>query len=123
MSESETIKGDVQRIPESKLDELQGRHGKIFVTEICGVEFAVRKPQYQEWRRFEIGTFDAVRSGGVEAINASEDLVKRCCVSHTSEELRNFANSPDGTTRVYSLLRELIEKAEKREVGPYSKSG
>ena len=113
---------EIKKLSPAKLDELQAKHGKVFVLEICGEEFAVRKAMYQEWRRFEIATFDAIRSGGIEAINGAEDLVKRCCVSHSVDELREFANSPEGTTRVYSLLRELIEKVEKREVSAYSKS-
>lgn len=78
---------------------------------IAGTTFRLRKLKRAEWRKFQAETIAAVASHeGSGAVDASEELVKRACVSHKPEELDAFAD--DVAAGVFDELANAIRKRE-----------
>jgi len=62
--------------------------GKSEAVTVGGISYTIRRPKYQEWRKFKAGVASTNASGeGLPTIDAIEDLAKACCTSHTPEQL------------------------------------
>lgn len=78
-------------------------------------EFTVRKPKYQEWRKFKAGVASTNSSGeGLATIDAIEDLAKACCTSHTGEQLDKLVEDELGLfEELAGVATQLAGVAEK----------